>query len=230
LLDPFGADHEGSFMTRRKKPVVPLTEAQKELATRFVHLCLVVANRFARRYPELYEDFRQAAGEGLCDAAKKWREDFDVKFETYAIHRMNGSCLDMMRQNGLVRGSRSNHYKVFTIISIDQDWNSKTINGDEAVNSFTASNWTEFILPPSSEPEPSHRMSSKEEFDGWLRNLPEREKTLLRCHYGPERMTLRDIAPLIGITESRIHQIHRSLLDRLKAKADLPMFRELWSA
>jgi len=148
---------------------------------------------------------------------------------TFTHHRMVGACLDMMRTNGLIRGRRRDHYETPAVLSIDYDYNGGSRATGEDRESFQAIRWSEFILPPAAVPDPSDRLAAHDQFEGWLKYLPEREKTLLRLHYGPERVTLRGIALILGISESRVLQIHTSILGRLRAKAHLPRFRALCS-
>ena len=217
-------------MNRRTEAIVPLTADQKALATRHAHLCNVVAMRFGRRHPGLYHDFRGAAAEGLCDAARKFDGSMGARFSTYAHHRMVGACLDMMRTNGLVRGRRADRYETPAVLSIDRDYGGGARATGEAREAYQAIRWSEFILPPAAVPDPSDRLAAADQFEGWLRFLPEREKTLMRLHYGPDRMTLRGVALVLGISESRVLQIHTSILGRLRKKAHLPRFRALLEA
>ena len=49
------------------------------------------------------------------------------------------------------------------------------------------------------------------------RKLPEREKTVITLYYY-EELTLREIGEVLGVTESRVSQLHTKAILRLKAK------------
>jgi len=204
---------------RTEAPITPLTDDQKDLAARHVHLCRLMAMRFGRRCPGLYADLRQAAAEGLCDAARKFDPARGARFSTYAFHRMEGACLDMMRTNGLVRGPRRRHRGPPAFLSIDRE-------PDAGGGAADGRRW-DSLLPPAADPDPSDRLEAHDQFEGWLRGLPEREKTLLRLRYAPERASQRAIGLALGISEARVSQVLDGVLARLRAEAHLPHFRAL---
>ena len=47
-----------------------------------------------------------------------------------------------------------------------------------------------------------------------IHGLPEQEKTVITLYYG-EELLLREIADLLGVTESRISQVHSRALYRM---------------
>jgi len=47
--------------------------------------------------------------------------------------------------------------------------------------------------------------------------LPDREKTVITLYYYDE-LTLREIGEVLGVTESRVSQLHTKAILRLKAK------------
>lgn len=70
------------------------------------------------------------------------------------------------------------------------------------------------------EPTPQQELEHKEliEFVGQqIERLPERERTILILYYY-EELTFREIGQILGITESRISQIHSALLAQLRQK------------
>ena len=50
-----------------------------------------------------------------------------------------------------------------------------------------------------------------------LGKLPDREKTVITLYYYDE-LTLREIGEVLGVTESRVSQLHTKAILRLKAK------------
>ena len=50
-----------------------------------------------------------------------------------------------------------------------------------------------------------------------ITNLPEREKLVITLYYY-EELTLREIGEVLGVTESRISQLHTKAILRLKAR------------
>ena len=50
-----------------------------------------------------------------------------------------------------------------------------------------------------------------------ITNLPEREKLVITLYYY-EDLTLREIGEVLGVTESRVSQLHTKAILRLKAR------------
>ncbi|CAB4597474.1 unannotated protein [freshwater metagenome] len=50
-----------------------------------------------------------------------------------------------------------------------------------------------------------------------IRNLPERERTVVALYYD-EGMTLAEIGDVLGVTESRVSQIHSKAVIMLRAR------------
>jgi RNA polymerase sigma factor for flagellar operon FliA len=58
---------------------------------------------------------------------------------------------------------------------------------------------------------------TKEILAGAIERLPDREKTVIALYYY-ENLTLREIGEVLGVTESRVSQLHTKAIIRLKAK------------
>jgi RNA polymerase sigma factor for flagellar operon FliA len=54
--------------------------------------------------------------------------------------------------------------------------------------------------------------------------LPEREKLVVTLYYY-EELTLREIGEVLGVTESRVSQLHTKAILRLKARLSQTMTR-----
>jgi RNA polymerase sigma factor for flagellar operon FliA len=50
-----------------------------------------------------------------------------------------------------------------------------------------------------------------------IQDLPEREKTVMGLYY-EEELNLREIGEILGVSESRICQLHSQAVARLRAK------------
>src|SRR5207237_1430068 len=73
---------------------------------------------------------------------------------------------------------------------------------------------------PGREPHPQTSRSStetKEAIADAIARLPEREKLVVTLYYY-EELTLREIGEVLGVTESRVSQLHTKAVLRLKAR------------
>ncbi|HSO01363.1 MAG TPA: sigma-70 family RNA polymerase sigma factor, partial [Gaiellaceae bacterium] len=57
----------------------------------------------------------------------------------------------------------------------------------------------------------------KDRLAGAIESLPERERLVVALYYF-ESLTLREIGEVLGVTESRVSQLHTKAILRLKAR------------
>ena len=90
-------------------------EARDTLFEKNIGLVYSVARRFAGRGVEP-EDLFQIGSIGLLKAVDKFDPEFDVKFSTYAVPMIVGEIRRFLRDDGILKVSRSikeNQYKIF---------------------------------------------------------------------------------------------------------------------
>lgn len=90
------------------------TAALNALVEENLGLVWSIVHRYASRGYEL-EDLFQIGSIGLIKAIKRFDVSYDVKFSTYAVPMINGEIRRFMRDDGMVKISRSikeNHWKI----------------------------------------------------------------------------------------------------------------------
>lgn len=115
---------------------------------------------------------------------------------------MSGEELD----DALLEISRS------SIAALDELWSSPTGSGDAV--SLVDSLEDPTALEPGGELEATE---VKEMIGEAIAGLPEREKLVITLYYY-EELTLREIGEVLGVTESRVSQLHTKAILRLKAR------------
>ncbi len=207
-----------------------------------------VAYRMVSRYPSCIEaDDLVAIGTlGLIDAVDRFEESRSVSFAAYARIRVQGAILDELRKADWVPrsvrnrysrivearkalahdlGREPNHEEVAKHLGIDQDRLSELIRGatvrtlvsmeEERVDDETIGNSLE-----SEEPTPLEA-ATRNHLRGLVRNhvssLPERERQIVEMYYFQE-LTFREIGEVLGITESRVSQLHSRMKRRLSSE------------
>jgi RNA polymerase sigma factor for flagellar operon FliA len=109
-------------------------------------------------------------------------------------------------QDALVQISNS------TIVALDEMWAVSDSSGDQVSLLDT--------LPDRRAPDPQAQVDQNELRDriaDAIAALPEREKLVVALYYY-ENLTLREIGEVLGVTESRVSQLHTKAVLRLRSK------------
>jgi RNA polymerase sigma factor for flagellar operon FliA len=99
-----------------------------------------------------------------------------------------------------------------SVAALDELWTISSSGGDTV-------SLIDTLQDPNAD-DPSTEMSRTELRDALasaIGKLPEREKTVITLYYY-EELTLREIGEVLGVTESRVSQLHTKAILRLKAK------------
>ncbi len=212
----------------------------------YFKLVKFVARKFMyNNNPVLEEsDLIQYGMIGLLDAAKKFNPSRGVKFETYAITRIQGSIQDELRKLDPI--SRSTRKKMKDIARTFQELVQKngrepypeeiakelSINLDEYYTITKTASKTHMDkidcnnenldvneLVSQSEPENPFEYVSSEETRKILLELisrfPENERIIISLYYY-EGLSFKMIAKVIRLSESRVSQIHASVLSKMR--------------
>jgi len=150
---------------------------------------------------------------GLGEAWDRFDPERGVPFEAYAIPRIKGAVIDAIRAADWVprkarQRARENGEQLVALVSMDQDHDS-----EYGERMSTAEKIADDRLP-----EPGAELmvaEDKRELIGTLNRLPEREKMIVTLHYF-EGVALQDIAKSLGVTESRVSQLHTRALRKMR--------------
>ncbi len=192
------------------------------------------------------DDLVQSGMIGLLDAAKKYDHSKGASFETYAGIRIQGAMLDEVRKGDWT--PRSVHRKSRDVAKAIQKVEARTGRGasDQEIagemniglnayfNILQDSSGTRLFsfdeisenADPALEmvdgdlPDPMDNMQHRrfrEDLSNAIDGLPGREKLVLSLYYD-EELNLKEIGEIIGVSESRVSQIHSQAALRLRSK------------
>lgn len=219
--------------------------ADDDVVVEYASLVKRIAHHLASRLPPnvQLEDLIQAGMIGLLEAARQFDASQGASFQTYAGIRIRGAMLDEMRR--LDWTPRSVHRKgreVQEAIRAIEHETGRDPRDHEVADAMGISvaeyhqilqdvssakvfsidqedpNTGEAYEPPGAEPGPLD-MLSDEGFQGELaeaiRELPERERLVMALYYD-EELNLREIGEVLGVSESRVSQIHGRIMLKLR--------------
>ncbi|WP_404369355.1 RNA polymerase sigma factor FliA [Marinobacter sp.] len=191
------------------------------------------------------DDLMQAGMIGLLEAAQKYQSSKGASFETYAGIRIRGAIVDEMRKGDWVpRSVHRNARRIAQAIrAVENATGSEALDADVAeelemtlpeyhacLNDastgrlFSLDELNESGELPIEESDASDNPLEGVTSDAFRQSLaaaigelPDREKLVLSLYYQDE-LNLREIGAVIGVSESRVSQIHSQAALRLKAR------------
>ena len=193
------------------------------------------------------DDLVQAGMIGLLDAVNRYEETHGAQFETYAVLRIRGAMLDELRNSDwLPRSMRQNMRKIEAAMSALQQKLGHAPSESEVAKSLKLSlaDYQDMLSDGGGHQlvyyEDFHDTEGNDSFldryavddadplrslmEGDFRQavidaidaLPPREKILMGLYY-EEELNLKEIGAVMGVSESRVSQLHTQAVARLRA-------------
>lgn len=225
-----------------------LNGSSEDLLLKHAPLVKRIAYHLHGRLPDhvQVDDLIQAGMIGLIDAWRNFDDSKGASFETYAGIRIRGAMIDEVRTNDWTPRSVSRniremaeairraenrlggppgdkdiaeemgltleeYQKIAREASIARIFSLDELESDEQNSHFEAEDNS--MGPAQMFAQGDFRQALIHSID----DLPEREKMVMSLYY-EEELNLREIGEILGVSESRVSQIHGQTLARLKAK------------
>ena len=213
---------------------------REEFALRYLPLVKYVVSRFYIKEAGTIskEDLFHWGIVGLMEAIDRFDEKRGVRFEVYAIKRIEGAIKDALRREDiLTRAQREKYRQLIEVIDdmeegeLDEKNIADRLGVDlatywellEEVNPVIVSSVEEllegkgFEIPDSRELI-EDRVENEELLDALgkaIKKLSDRERHILSLYYY-EGLNLKQIGTILGITESRVSQLHAQIILKLR--------------
>ena len=233
-----------------------MNSSNDDLVTQHAPLVKRIAYHLMSRLPPSVQadDLIQAGMIGLLEASRNYDAKQGASFETYAGIRIRGAMLDEIRKNDWAprsvhrkarkvaeavrkienekgRDARDNEVAEALEMSLEeyhqvlQDASGYLVLSfdDMGVDDEAIASQVSYRVP--SPVEGLQREDFKRSLAESIAGLPERERLVMTLYYD-EELNLREIGAVIGVSESRVSQIHSQALLRLQARLGHWMSRE----
>lgn len=194
------------------------------------------------------DDLVQNGMMGLLDAIARFEAGLGAQFETYAAQRIRGAMLDGLRENDwLPRSLRRDFRRIEVAISKLEQENGRAPSEKELADSLgmPLAEYQKMLQDARGHQLIYFEDMVEEGGDGFLERhlvddknepsklieehslqqslvqgieaLPEREKLMMALYYEQD-LNLREIGEVMGVTESRVCQLHSQAVVRLRAR------------
>jgi RNA polymerase sigma factor for flagellar operon FliA len=220
----------------------------EELVERYAPLVKKIGNHLLGRLPEgmELEDLIQTGLIALLDAARQYSPAKGASFETYASIRVRGAMLDEFRNTDWAPRSVYRKQRQLTAaIRAVENRTGKHATPREVAGELGVSleDYFRMVVDTTTQrmfsldetdpdgdtgqedagspvDEPSAALESdefREAMTAAIQALPEREALVMSLYYD-EELNLKEIGETLGVSESRVCQIHGQALTRLRAR------------
>ena len=194
------------------------------------------------------DDVIQSGMLGLLDASRRFKDTLGAQFETYAVQRIRGAMLDGLRQSDwLPRGLRRSLRQVEAAIRKLEQQKGRPPSEQELADALgmPLADYQQLLQDArgyqlvSSEdlqgqgeegffdqycaderPDPLQSLLDEDQRSMLVKavkDLPDREQKVMGLYYEQD-MNLREIGEVLGVSESRVCQLHSQAIARLRRR------------
>lgn len=206
MTDTKASGYKWNKPVSRTHEIAPLTEAEKELVERNLHVAEIAAKQVCKRSRGMvsYGEALASASYGMIRAVKRF-DGSKASFGTSSSPRAKGQISDDLRLRsrwffyGPAR-SKLDMGSLDSMTRFEESGKERSLGDSVLV---------------SREPAVDANLESHDEFESLLKDLDGREREVLRMAFVKD-MTLDEIGKATGYHESRISQIKTAALEKLR--------------
>ncbi len=218
--------------------------AKEKLVTENSPLIKSVIKKYVGKGIE-FDDLYQLGSLGFLKAISNFDESFGVKFSTYAVPMIAGEIKRFIRDNGIIKVSRSTkqlnlHINRFIEEYISKYSQSPTIDviakefgitdaevvyamdsASKPISLYTLvgdeTGKEQYLIDKIEDDKPIDKQMDNELLYKIIKDLPPREKKIIILRYFRDK-TQKDIAQELGVSQVQVSRIETKILAKLKEK------------
>lgn len=218
--------------------------AKEKLVTENSPLIKSVIKKYVGKGIE-FDDLFQLGSLGFLKAISNFDENFGVKFSTYAVPMIAGEVKRFLRDNGIIKVSRSTkqlnlHINKFIELYLSKHSESPTIDviakefgiseaevvyamdsASKPISLYTLvgdeSGKEQYLIDKIEDDKPIEKQMDNELLYKIIQDLPPREKKIIILRYFRDK-TQKDIAQELGVSQVQVSRIETKILAKLKEK------------
>ena len=216
-----------------------IKKEQDELVIAYMPALRAMAFRLKERLPSSIDvnDLISIGVEEMIKLSRKYDKEQDDSFWGYVKKRVNGAMLDYLRSLDVLSRNNRKIVKELDLLideyyqehecEPDDEYLAKALNLDiDKIKEARIALEISYVLPleeqincycEDSTLDRIERESLLEKVSEVLSQLKEREQLIVQLYYY-EELSLKEISEILDISESRISQIHKKLLKKLRER------------
>ena len=208
--------------------------AEQRLVSDNLPLVTAIAKRFLNRGVEM-DDLRQLGSIGLLKAIRRFDVSLNVCFSTYAVPLIAGEIKRFLRDDGMIKFSRSAKQLAAAVsaalqeepeLCIDALADRLNVTREDLAVAAASATAVASLDEPLSEDGVSRfeRVGSdtqedtcvqKLSLDAAIRHLSQREQLLIRLRYREEK-TQAEVGKILGVSQVQISRMEKKILSALR--------------
>lgn len=218
-----------------------IKKEQDDIVLAYMPALRTMAFRLKERLPSSVDvnDLISTGVEEMIKLSRKYDKEQNDSFWGYAKKRVYGSMLDFLRNLDVI--SRSNRTLVKAIDSLvdeyfneheeepDDEYVAKILKEDVAkvrearnVSSVISTLYIDDQMELMSDEDTLERVERDDlikKIESILQNFDQRDQLVIQLYYH-EELSLKEISEILGISEGRISQVHKKLMENIRKKLE----------
>jgi len=192
-----------------------------------------------------FDDLYQLGSLGFLKAISNFDESFGVKFSTYAVPMIAGEIKRFIRDNGIIKVSRSTKQLNIRINRFIEEYLSKNqkspsidiiakefeLSESEVVYVMDSSNKPislyslvgdesgkeQYLIDKIEDESPMDKQLDNELLYSVIKELPQRERKIIILRYFRDK-TQKDVANELGVSQVQVSRLESKILEKIKEK------------